>query len=73
MVLEVSKTAPQAAFGAKCNATCFDYSKTGARPKSSPQGGSNKSAQQSSSSKDKNGAWGPVFKNKKNFVDMHMF
>ncbi|KYN00234.1 hypothetical protein ALC62_09029 [Cyphomyrmex costatus] len=29
--------------------------------------------QQSLSKNDKNGSWGPVFKNKENFIDMHKY
>jgi hypothetical protein len=82
MVLEVSPSMNQAALGAKCNAKCFDYSKTGARPKSTstmgqqPTWGASsatakaKDAQQQGPSK--HGSWGPVFKNKQNFIDMHL-
>ncbi|KYQ50451.1 hypothetical protein ALC60_10464 [Trachymyrmex zeteki] len=31
------------------------------------------SQQQSSSKNDKYGSWGPIFKNKENFVNMHRF
>ncbi|CAG0922863.1 unnamed protein product [Notodromas monacha] len=71
MVFELSKNGPQVALGDKCDAKCFDYSKSGAKAKSSPFGqdnswNSNKAAQQS------NNGWGQ-FKNKQNFVNMHMF
>lgn len=73
MVLEVSSTQGAAAFGAKANANakCFDYSKSGARPKTQDCWIDKKASQQPT--KSSHGAWGPMFKNKQNFIDMHMF